>query len=238
MTPLPLPLGPSPGGSAAIIGWRLDHRIHAPAWDTGEGAFRVGGRWNGPGVRCVYASLDPATAIMEVTVHKGFAALDTTPHTLTWFTVSDPADIFVVWPEDVPNANWLRPTTPNAGQRTFGETLLKTHPFVLIPSAVSTHSWNLIFDPALAAGRYNLGDQEPFALDPGFNPDPRSAAPIFKPSGSRRRKRQRPAGAIGLHGEAGSDVPDGRQFQQAAEHRAFVGRHVSHHDFQKEVGVA
>ena len=166
MTPLPPPLS----GGAAIMGWRLDQRVHAPTWNTGEGAFRAGGRWNGPGVRCVYASLDPATAIMEVAVHKGLPTLDMVPHTLTCFTVIDPADIFVVQPDDVPNSNWLRPTTPNAGQRAFGEALLKAHPFVLIPSAVSTHSWNLLFDPAVAAGRYGLGGQEPFAVDPRFNP--------------------------------------------------------------------
>lgn len=168
MTPVP----PLQGGGGPIVGWRLDLRIHAPTWDSGEGAFRVGGRWNSPGVRAVYASLDPATAIMEVAVHKGFVTLDTVPHTLTSFAVTDPSDVHVVPPEDVPNRNWLRPTTPNAGQRAFGDALLSAHKFVLIPSAVSTHSWNLLFVAAAASGSYSPMLQEPFALNPPprFNP--------------------------------------------------------------------
>jgi len=43
--------------------------------------------------------------------------------------------------------------------------LLSTHPFVLIPSAVSRSSWNRIVSPSDAAGRYQLLEQEAFALD-------------------------------------------------------------------------
>jgi RES domain-containing protein len=68
-------------------------------------------------------------------------------------------------PTDVPNANWLRPCYPSAGQQRFGDALLAAHPFVLIPSAVSTHSWNILFDPAVATGLYTAGIQEDFALD-------------------------------------------------------------------------
>lgn len=168
MTPLPSPLG----SGAELFGWRIDTAVFAPTWNTGEGAFRVGGRWNSPGVRAVYGSLDPATAILEVAVHKGFAPLDTIPHILTQYRVHDPADVHVVQPADVPNPHWLHPTTPNAGQRAFGDALLAAHPFVLIPSAISAHSWNLLFSPTLAAGRYTLVQQERFALDPRFNPAP------------------------------------------------------------------
>jgi RES domain-containing protein len=165
------PLPPLDRGGAPVVGWRLDLRVHASNWDSGEGAFRVGGRWNNPGVRAVYASLDPATAIMEVAVHKGFVPLDTVPHTLTSFAIADPSDIHVVWPADVPNPNWLHPVTPNAGQRAFGDALLAAHRFVLIPSAVSIHSWNLIF-VAKAVGAYAMARQAPFALDPRLNPAP------------------------------------------------------------------
>ena len=44
--------------------------------------------------------------------------------------------------------------------------------FVAIPSAVSTHSWNLIFDPLKAAGFYSLDLQERFALDTRLDPSP------------------------------------------------------------------
>ncbi|MEA2728512.1 MAG: hypothetical protein QOF70_2987, partial [Acetobacteraceae bacterium] len=59
------------------MAWRLDQQGFAATWDSGEGAYRLGGRWNTKGVRAVYCSVDPATAILEVAVHKGFRALDT-----------------------------------------------------------------------------------------------------------------------------------------------------------------
>ena len=48
--------------------------------------------------------------------------------------------------------------------------LLARHAFVLLPSVVSAHSWNLVFDPGMAAGAYALIAQERFALDPRLHP--------------------------------------------------------------------
>jgi RES domain-containing protein len=163
--PLPPPLG-----QGELVAWRLDQVVLAATWDGGEGAFRAGGRWNSCCVRAVYTSLDPATAILEVAVHKGFAALDTVAHVLTTATVLDPSRIQIVQPEDVPNPNWLRPGIPSAGQQAFGDALLAKHPFVLIPSAVSSHSWNLIFVASVAARLYALRLQERFALDTRLHP--------------------------------------------------------------------
>ncbi|HEX8076221.1 MAG TPA: RES domain-containing protein [Chthoniobacterales bacterium] len=161
MTPLPPPLG-----DGDLYLWRLDRQPFAASWDTGEGAFQLGGRWNSVGVRAVYGALDPATAILEVAVHKSFEVLDTIAHVLTAARVTDLSHIHIVEPEDVPNPNWLRPGTPSAGQQAFGDSLLKQHAFVLIPSVVSTHSWNIMFEATRASGRYAVRLQERFALDP------------------------------------------------------------------------
>ena len=165
MTPLPGPLG-----SGEIIAWRLDHQQFASTWDSGEGAFQLGGRWNTKGVRAVYCGLDPSTAILEVAVHKTFRVLDTVPHVLTSLHLADPAEVHVVHPEDVPNPNWLRPGIPSSGQQAFGNELLAECSFVCIPSAVSSYSWNLIFDPLRASGHYELRSQERFALDTRLHP--------------------------------------------------------------------
>jgi RES domain-containing protein len=161
MTPLPAVLG----GKPELVGWRLDRTRYGATWDAGEGARREGGRWNSAGRAVVYCSLDPATTILEKAVHAGFAVLDTVPHVLTRFVINAVSDIHIVTPANVPNANWLRPTYPSAGQQRFGDALLAAHPFVLIPSAVSSASWNLLFDPVRAAGAYSVQSQEPFALD-------------------------------------------------------------------------
>ncbi|WP_138467737.1 RES family NAD+ phosphorylase [Poseidonocella sp. HB161398] len=161
MIPLPPPLG-----TGEIRLWRIDQERHRAAWHTGEGAFRVGGRWNSRGVRAVYASLDPATACLEVAVHKGFEVLDTAPHYLTSARLRDPARLHVVAPEAIPNPNWITPATPGRNQQSHGNDLLRAHGCILIPSAVSRHSWNLVFDADQAEGLYEDVTQERFALDP------------------------------------------------------------------------
>jgi len=161
---------PATPGSGELYLWRLDRREYAASWDSGIGAELAGGRWNSRGVRAVYASADAATAILEVAVHKGFAALDRIPHVLTCARILDPARVLRVEANELPNRNWLVPGIPGQGQQAFGNELLGAHPFILIPSAVLPHSWNLLLSPALAEGAYELVSQEPFALDTRLNP--------------------------------------------------------------------
>ena len=167
MTPLPPPLG-----TGEIRLWRIDQQRHYRTWHTGEGAFLVGGRWTLRGMRAVHASLDPATACLEVAVHKGFQVLDMAPHYLTSARIIDPGRIHVVQPQDIPNPNWLTPATPSRNQQRHGTELLRAHGCILIPSAVSRHSWNLIFDAEQAEGLYDGVTQERFALDPRLQAAP------------------------------------------------------------------
>ena len=168
MTPLPAALG-----GKALVAWRIDAQVHAATWDSGEGSFRFGGRWNSAGVRAVYCSFDPSTTIVEVAVHKGFDALDVSPHMLSEIEILEPKRVHIVDPADVPNPGWLRPGMPSAGQQRFGDKLLADHAFVAIPSAVSTRSWNIVFTAARAAGTYRLRTQERFSLDTRLNPPAR-----------------------------------------------------------------
>ena len=142
--------------------------VFAASWDDGEGlsAPAVVEQWRrASGLHLARSGYGHSGG----RVH-GFAALDTVAHVLTAATVLDPSSIHIVVPESVPNPNWLRLGIPGAGQQAFGDTLLARHPFVLIPSAVSTHSWNLIFVASLAAGIYAPRLQEPFALDARLHP--------------------------------------------------------------------
>jgi len=100
-----------------------------------------------------------------VAVHIGFDALDTVRHVLTCFEVLDQSLIKVVQPEDVPNPNWLSGAAASPNQQKFADALLAEHPFVLMPSAVSRHSWNLLVSCELAEGKYRLVSQERFGLD-------------------------------------------------------------------------
>ncbi|OLS60010.1 RES family NAD+ phosphorylase [Pseudomonas putida] len=151
--------------SGAWYAWRLDREVYKDSWDSGIGAHKLGGRWNPPGRKVVYAAADPSTAILEVAVHLGFDALDTVRHVLTCFEVLDPGLIKVVQPEDVPNPVWLSSAAASPNQQKFVDALLAEHAFVLIPSAVSRHSWNLLVSCELAAGKYRVVRQERFGLD-------------------------------------------------------------------------
>jgi RES domain-containing protein len=156
-----------------LTAWRLDKKVRSATWDSGEGARRVGGRWNSVGRRAVYCSLDPSTTILELAVHSGFEHLDILPHVLTKLALLKPVDLTkvrVVMPSDIPNPNWLRPGMPSAGQQAFGDSLLAGHPFILLPSVIMNHSWNLIFDPATATGLYSTEGQDDFGLDTRLNP--------------------------------------------------------------------
>ena len=165
MTPLPGALGGS-----EFVAWRIERTRHFPAWQTAEGAFRVGGRWSSAGRRVLYTSIDPSTAIVEVAVHKGLQTLDTVAHTLLEIGIVDPSRVHVVAAGSISDPSWLRPGAVSSGQQAFGDALLAVHPLVLIPSVVSTHSWNLLIDVAASSGRFGLRRDEPFVLDPRLNP--------------------------------------------------------------------
>ncbi|HXS16574.1 MAG TPA: RES domain-containing protein [Polyangiaceae bacterium] len=160
-------------GRDQLLFWRLDRKQHAPTWDSGEGAYRVGGRWNSPGERCVYCSLDASTAILEMAVHVGFTALNAQSHVLTRVRITDPATLFICQRTDLPNTHWLVPGATSRAQRAFGDALLGQHQFIALPSVVAPQSWNLIFAPAQVAGAYVVEEQVPLALDPRLDP-PRS----------------------------------------------------------------
>lgn len=155
---------------AALVTWRLETTKHFASWQTAEGAFLFGGRWSSPNRRVLYTSLDPSTAILEVAVHKGLRTLDAVAHTLIQIEVVRPKRVFKLDPAIVPNPNWLRPGTVSKDQQLFGDALLKAHAMVLIPSVVSTHSWNLLIDIDAAKDQFKLKRSEAFALDPRLNP--------------------------------------------------------------------
>jgi RES domain-containing protein len=82
--------------AASPLAWRLDLQRSGSSWDSGVGSTKVGGRWNPVGYPVVYCSADPATAIVEVAVNKGFAVLDTIPHVLTRARILEVTDVHVV----------------------------------------------------------------------------------------------------------------------------------------------
>lgn len=168
MTPLPAALD----ATAPLVAWRLDDARLASSWDSGIGAERFGGRWNPKAFKAIYCSIDPSTCLLEAAVHRGFKVLDTQPHVLTSLEIADPAGVRVVRPDEIPNPAWLSGGIPSIHQQRWGATLLGAHGFVLFPSAVSKQSWNLVFEPSMASGKYAVRSQERLSVDTRLNPSP------------------------------------------------------------------
>ena len=164
MTPLPVALG-----GKELIAWRLETSRHLSTWQAAEGAYLAGGRWNSAGRRVLYTSIDPATAVLEVGVHKGLATLDIVAHTLLQIEITQPAKVRVVTDEAIPNASWLQPGAISREQQAFGDALLDGHALALVPSVVSKHSWNLLINIATATRYFKLRKSEVFVLDPRLN---------------------------------------------------------------------
>ncbi len=176
MTPLPAALA---GAAAAhpLLAWRIDAEDYAATWHSGIGAERFGGRWNPKGQRAVYCSLDPATCLVEAAVHRGFGVLDTRPHVLSCLQIDPLPDgqpgVQVVPPEALPNPAWLHGGTPSAGQQRFGGAWLGMPGVLVIASAVSRHSWNLVFSPEVAGVRVRRLHQQRLVVDTRLNPSGR-----------------------------------------------------------------
>lgn len=136
--------------------WRICRRPYADL--SGEGARRVGGRWNHRGAAVVYLAEHPALAVLEVLVH-----LDLPPELL-------PED-YVLLRAELP----FRPETPTLDQsynpETIGNAWLRTgeNPLLRVPSVLVPHSHNLLLNPAhRTAARAKIVSVEPFVFDPRF----------------------------------------------------------------------
>lgn len=136
--------------------WRICRRPYADL--SGEGARRVGGRWNHRGAGVVYLAEHPALAVLEVLVH-----LDLPPELL-------PED-YVLLRAELP----FRPETPTLDQsynpETIGNAWLRTgeNPLLRVPSVLVPHSHNLLLNPAhRTAARAKIVSVEPFVFDPRF----------------------------------------------------------------------
>ena len=64
-----------------------------------------------------------------------------------------------------PNPAWPHGGTPSTHQQAWSATFLAANGFVLFPSAVSKLSWNLVFEPDVARGKYKLRSQERLVVD-------------------------------------------------------------------------
>lgn len=148
--------------------WRLCKRRHA-AFD-GEGARRVGGRWNPRGTAVVYASESLSLAALEMLVHCDPALL--------------PADLVAIGAE-IPDSlridrieegslprSWRRHPAPESLAALGADWLKSRESAVLsVPSAVVPRERNVLLNPAHPDFRkVKVGPPEAFSFDARLAP--------------------------------------------------------------------
>lgn len=134
--------------------WRLCRRPYADL--TGEGARRVGGRWNSPGRAVVYLAEHPALAALELRVHLDLP-FELLPADFVLMRVALP-DGLATSQETIP------PATASAGDawlRGLGSAALR------VPSVLVLHAWNVLLNPRHPdAEQARIVTIEPFGFDP------------------------------------------------------------------------
>ena len=145
---------------------RLIKARHADAALDGEGARRVGGRWNAPGIPLAYCASSLSLAVLELLVHVDPVSI---PADLVAVEVDIPDGLAMVhWrPEDLP-ARWREEAGIPALRAMGGAWARAAESGVLrVPSVIVPGEPNLLINPAHPdAGRIRRVAQAPFTLDP------------------------------------------------------------------------
>ena len=112
---------------------------------SGTGAFKVGGRWNNPGVFAIYTSENQALAMLELLVHIEESELPPDLF-ITTLEIDESAPILELKDEELP-LDWRLPD--NIVLKNTGDRLLNNKQFIgfRVRSAVMPEEYNLVLNP-------------------------------------------------------------------------------------------
>ena len=148
----------------SLRAWRIVKEKHAATAFSGEGAYRVGGRWNSPGVRIVYTSGTKALAALETLVHLN-------PPVMFRYVVVrvefDEALVEKISPAALP-AEWSEEPPPPSAQAVGDLWVKQGRSAVLeLPSVIISGESNFLLNPSHPDFKQvTIGAPEPFAFDP------------------------------------------------------------------------
>ena len=143
-----------------LIAYRLSLSRYADRAFAGDGARRVGGRWNPPGLPAVYTSATLSLAALELLVH--LSGPQDAPE-LVFFRVEFEAKLVV---EPRLPKQWRKLNLQ--GTRALGQEWLAKAgaPVLRVPSFVVPTENNFVLNPLHPDfRRVKIGRAEPFALD-------------------------------------------------------------------------
>ena len=112
---------------------------------SGTGAFKVGGRWNNPGIFALYTSENQALAMLELLVHIEESELPPDLYIVT-IEIDDKAPILELKDEELPK-DWRLPD--NLVLKNMGDRLLLKKQYLgfRVRSAVMPDEYNLVLNP-------------------------------------------------------------------------------------------
>jgi len=143
----------------AITIYRVCRRVYASL--DGEGARRVGGRWNSPGRSAIYMAQSVALAVLENLVHMSRQDYPT-GYVVVAATVPDHVRI-------LEHLRYLDAKSHDAARtRTAGDHWLETGESAVlrVPSAVVAGDWNYLINPQhLDFAQISIGPPKSFQFD-------------------------------------------------------------------------
>lgn len=110
---------------------------------NGEGAYRVGGRWNSKGVRMVYTSTSIALASLEVLVHTDGLPLRNGLILLTFEIPNKYIQLL-----ENPPLNWNE-IPPKGAAKIVGDEFISSNKLLglKVPSAIIPEEYNVLLNP-------------------------------------------------------------------------------------------
>lgn len=150
---------------AGIRVWRICKERYADTAFDGEGARRVGGRWNSRGNPVVYTSENLSLAALELLVHLD--VVEAPPHFVAIpADIPESADIEAVGADELPD-DWRRaPGHPEL--KRLGDTWLHSEVTIAmrVPSVVVPDESNYLLNPEHPEfSSIDIGEARPFEFD-------------------------------------------------------------------------
>jgi RES domain-containing protein len=147
-----------------VRAWRIVKEVHAGTAFSGEGAVRVGGRWNSRGTLMVYTSATQSLALLESLVHLN-------PTFLFRYAVIGlefPGSALEILRHDKLPPDWTSEPPATASKRLGDQWVREGRSAVLaVPSVLVRSEINYLINPAHPDfAKIKISKPEPFSLDP------------------------------------------------------------------------
>jgi RES domain-containing protein len=147
-----------------LTAWRIVKAKHAATAFSGDGAAKMGGRWNSRGARMVYASASKSLAVLETLVHLN----PPVAFQYVGFAIEFDASLVTTLATAKLPVAWRKEPPPSSTQA-LGDAWLAagSSAILAVPSVILPSETNYLLNPAHPDfSKIKIAKPEPFAFDP------------------------------------------------------------------------